>query len=83
MKVRYFAYDSNLSTVTPRSSEFADATRIIVSHATNDARTADKVVYLEDGEIKEVGSYRELLAQDNGFAALVAAEHGSTKPEDG
>ena len=63
-------------------AEFKDSTRIMITHATNDARNADLVVYLEKGILKEQGSYDELIAQKGSFAAMVEAERGKETEEE-
>jgi hypothetical protein len=62
--------------------EFSDSTRIMITHATNDAKTADQVIYLEKGEIKEQGTYDDLLKKRGAFAAMVDAERGRELTEE-
>lgn len=54
--------------------EFPHATRIMISHATRDAISADHVVYIENGVVMEQGTYAELMRADGRFASLVRAE---------
>lgn len=56
--------------------EFSDATRIMITHATRDARNADEVVYIERGSVKERGNYADLMALNGAFASMVKAEDG-------
>lgn len=48
-------------------------TRVVVAHRLSSIRTADRVVFLEDGAIVEDGTIAELLAAGGRFAAF--AEH--------
>ncbi|MEU4835779.1 ABC transporter ATP-binding protein [Streptosporangium sp. NPDC023615] len=45
-------------------------TRVIVAHRLSSIRTADRVVFLEDGRIVEEGSIQDLLAAGGRFAAF-------------
>src|SRR5690606_16676778 len=40
----------------------AGRTTIVVAHRLSTIRDADKIVYLEDGEIQEVGTHMQLMA---------------------
>jgi ATP-binding cassette subfamily B protein len=47
-----------------------DKTTILVSHRFSTVKTADKIVVLENGEIKEVGSHSELMANQKIYFEL-------------
>lgn len=49
-----------------------DHTIILVAHRLSTVRNCDKVVYASQGRIECMGSYDELLAQNEGFRALAA-----------
>jgi ABC-type bacteriocin/lantibiotic exporter with double-glycine peptidase domain len=51
-------------------------TKIIIAHRLSTIRRADVIVVMENGELVEQGSYRELLAKGGAFAKLVHA-HGA------
>ena len=42
-------------------------TSIIIAHRLSTILNADKILYLDDGTIKEFGSHKELIKIDNGF----------------
>ena len=43
----------------------SDRTRILVTHQTQHAMRADVIVLMENGEIKDIGSYRELISRSS------------------
>jgi NHLM bacteriocin system ABC transporter ATP-binding protein len=45
-------------------------TRIVIAHRLSTIRNCDRIIVLEDGCIKEDGSYDELIARDGYFAEL-------------
>ena len=46
-------------------------TIVLVTNQLQFTRHADKVVYMQDGRIEEVGTYAELVAMGGGFAKLI------------
>lgn len=46
------------------------ATRIAIAHRLSTIMNADKICYLEAGQIKEMGTYEQLMAKNGAFAAL-------------
>ena len=47
-----------------------EATRIVIAHRLSTIINADRICYLEAGQIIEQGTYQELMEKDGAFAAL-------------
>ncbi|MEM1136508.1 MAG: ABC transporter ATP-binding protein [Bacteroidota bacterium] len=47
-----------------------DRTSIIISHRVSSAKLADKIILLDDGEIKEAGTHSELMAKNGLYKEL-------------
>jgi ATP-binding cassette subfamily B protein len=59
----------------------ANRTTILVAHRLSTLRNADRIFVFEDGQIAEVGSYRELVQQGGLFRELVlSAENALSSP---
>ena len=57
-------------------SEFRDATVITIAHRLNSVLDADTIMVLDEGQLVELGTPKELMARSGGrFRSLVNAEH--------
>ena len=64
------ALDNRTQSIVSESLEKLQATRIVIAHRLSTVINADRIFVMEDGEIVESGSYRELIKQDGLFAKL-------------
>ena len=51
-------------------------TSFIVAHRLSTIRDADMILYMEDGDIQEMGGHEELLARQGRYAALYHSQFG-------
>lgn len=47
-------------------SEADDRLVVVIAHRLSTIRQADKIVFLADGEVKEVGDHDELMSREDG-----------------
>ena len=47
-------------------SEAADRLIVVIAHRLSTIRQADKIVFLDDGQVKEIGSHDELMSRESG-----------------
>jgi len=64
------ALDNRTQTIVSESMDKMDATRIVIAHRLSTIINADRICYLEAGQIIEQGTYQELMEKDGAFAAL-------------
>ena len=51
-------------------------TSFVIAHRLSTIRDADMILYMEDGDIQEVGGHEELLARQGRYAALYHSQFG-------
>ncbi|XP_033224446.1 multidrug resistance-associated protein 1 isoform X4 [Belonocnema kinseyi] len=57
-------------------------TRVLVTHGITYLPKVDNIVVLKDGEISEIGTFKELLAKRGAFAEFLVQHLQEVKPED-
>jgi ATP-binding cassette subfamily B protein len=58
----------------------SDRTSIVIAHRLSTIQKADKIIVLDKGEIKEMGTHRELLAKGGFYAKLHNMQFEKNKP---
>lgn len=74
-KIIYFdeatsALDNKTQAIVSQSLEQLEATRIVIAHRLSTVKNADLIVVLDDGIIKEKGTYEELMKNNGLFTQL-------------
>ncbi|WP_366516451.1 hypothetical protein [uncultured Agrococcus sp.] len=54
-------------------------TRVIVAHRLSSIRAADRVVFLDEGQVVEGGTFDELVVAGGRFAEFRAQQHAASK----
>ncbi len=65
------ALDNQTQAVVSKSLEELEATRLVIAHRLSTIRNADRIYVLNRGELRQQGTYDELIGQDGLFADLV------------
>jgi ATP-binding cassette subfamily B protein len=61
----------------------ADRTSIVIAHRLSTIQRADKIIVLDKGEIKEIGTHRELLQQNGFYSKLYRMQFEKSEVEVG
>ncbi|WP_281635187.1 NHLP bacteriocin export ABC transporter permease/ATPase subunit [Flavobacterium marginilacus] len=64
------ALDNKTQNIVAESLDKLQATRIVIAHRLSTIKNADRIFVLEKGEIKETGTYNELIQMDGLFTEL-------------
>jgi NHLM bacteriocin system ABC transporter ATP-binding protein len=64
------ALDNKAQGVVTESLDRLHSTRIVIAHRLSTIVNADRICFLQDGVIAEMGTYKELMEKDGLFAAL-------------
>jgi NHLM bacteriocin system ABC transporter ATP-binding protein len=64
------ALDNRAQAIVTESMDKLDATRIVIAHRLSTVIGANKICYLENGRMAEMGTYQELMEKDGLFAQL-------------
>ena len=64
------ALDNKAQAVVTESLDRLDATRVVIAHRLSTLVDADRIIYLDGGQIQEEGTYAELMAKGGLFAQL-------------
>lgn len=51
-------------------------TSFVIAHRLSTIRDADMILYMENGDIKEIGNHEELMAENGKYAALYMSQFG-------
>lgn len=68
------ALDNRTQAMVTESMQRMQATRIAIAHRLSTIIKADRICYLHNGEIAEIGNYEELMALNGRFAALATRQ---------
>lgn len=50
-------------------------TSFVIAHRLSTIRDADMILYMENGDIKEIGNHEELMAKNGKYAAFYTLTH--------
>ena len=64
------ALDNHAQAIVVKSLEKLKVTRLTIAHRLSTVKNADRILVLDDGEIKETGKFEELMEKDGLFAKL-------------
>jgi ATP-binding cassette subfamily C protein len=64
------ALDNRTQAIVTESMDRMDATRIVIAHRLSTIINADRICYLQGGQMIEMGTYQELMDKNGMFAEL-------------
>lgn len=64
------ALDNRTQEIVSRSLEQLEATRVVIAHRLSTIINADRIIVMDKGELVQMGTYKELMAQPGLFADL-------------
>ena len=67
------ALDNNTQAIITESLQRMNATRIVIAHRLSTIRDADRIYVVESGRVVQVGNFAELVQQEGGIFARLAA----------
>lgn len=67
------ALDNNTQAIITETLSRMNATRIVIAHRLSTIREADRIYVVESGRVVQVGNFAELVKQDGGLFARLAA----------
>jgi NHLM bacteriocin system ABC transporter ATP-binding protein len=67
------ALDNNTQSIVTESLSRMNATRIVIAHRLSTIRDADRIYVVESGRVVQMGNFDELLQQESGLFARLAA----------
>src|SRR5262249_29397769 len=71
------ALDNRAQAVVTESLDRLDCTRVVIAHRLSTLVDADRIIYLDGGQIQEQGTYQQLMAKGGPFAQLARRQMAS------
>ena len=65
------ALDNRTQMMVTESLQAMSITRVAVAHRLSTIRNADRIFVLQDGQIKQIGSFDQLISEEGLFAELM------------
>lgn len=68
--------------IQPMRKLMENTATLMITHNLKSASTADKIIYLEKGKIKEIGTHQELMSQNGKYKKLYVEQQGEEEMTD-
>lgn len=65
------ALDNHSQAIVSRSLDQLSVTRLVIAHRLSTIRHADRIIVMERGQVKEIGTYETLMVQEGLFKRLM------------